>query len=33
MFDRMVVQEALKRSWEFDNNPGIEHPLTLTRSG
>lgn len=23
MIDRMVVQEALKRSWELDNNPGF----------
>lgn len=22
MFNRMVVQEALKRSWELDNDPG-----------
>jgi hypothetical protein len=23
MFDRMVVQEALKRTWNLDNNPGL----------
>ena len=29
MFDRMVVQEALKHTWTLDNNPGLtpdNHP-------
>ena len=29
MFDRMVVQEAIKRSWALDNNPGWSHAFPV----